>query len=336
MLKAGRNVLSNDTFKALVVRQNEGQQKVAVEQWTDTDLGEGDVLIDVEYSSFNYKDGLALAGRNSILRQFPIVPGIDYAGTVRHSSSVKFTAGDKVILTGWGVGERSSGGFAQRARAKSDWLVKLPENLTTRQAMIIGTAGLTAMLSVMALERYGLEKGGDIIISGAAGGVGSVATILLSRRGYRVHALTGRLEETAFLKSLGAVEVIERSTMAEPGKPLQAERWHGAIDVAGGHVLANILASTRYRGAVAACGLAASTNLSTSVFPFILRNVALLGVDSVQCPLNDRELAWTDLAASLQESDFKDITTEVVLEDLPQIAVDILAGKVKGRTLVKV
>ncbi|MEN3930269.1 MDR family oxidoreductase [Microvirga sp. W0021] len=327
--------MSTDTFKALVVNQVEGQNKVSIEKWTDANLSEGDVLVDVEYSSFNYKDGLALAGLNSILRKFPIVPGIDYAGTVRSSENSKFKAGDKVILTGWGVGERWSGGFAQRARAKSEWLIKLPEGMTTKQAMAIGTAGLTAMLSVMALERYGITPNSDILVSGAAGGVGSVAVRLLSRKGYRVHALTGRPEQADFLKSLGATALVDRATMSAKGRPLQAEQWDGAIDVAGGEMLVNILASLRYGGAVAACGLAASLDLPATMFPFILRNIALLGVDSVMCPLEQRHEAWTRLNAELTEQDFAALTTEVELEAVPALAKDILAGQVRGRTVVK-
>lgn len=328
--------MSEGKFRALVARQTDGKQSVAMEQLTVADLPEADVLVDVDYSSFNYKDGLGLSGLNRIFRQFPIIPGIDYAGTVAESASPKFKAGDKVILTGWGVGENWSGGFAEQARAKSEWLVKLPDGMSARQAMTIGTAGLTAMLAVMALERHGIETGGDIIVSGAAGGVGSVATLLLARRGFRVHALTGRPQEAEFLKQLGAVEIVDRNEMSAPGKPLQAERWHGAVDAVGGNILANILASSRYHSAVAACGLAASHELPTTVFPFILRGVALLGIDSVHCPIAKRTAAWENLAREMTEQDFAGLTTEVGLEQLPKLAEEILAGRVRGRTVVKV
>ncbi|WP_454916778.1 acrylyl-CoA reductase (NADPH) [Xanthobacter sediminis] len=327
--------MSTETFRALMARKAESGQSIAIETITEADLPAADVTVDVEYSSFNYKDGLALKGLSRILRTFPMVPGIDFAGTVRASDNSAFTAGDKVVLTGWGVGENWSGGFAERARVKGEWLVKLPEGLSTRQAMAIGTAGLTSMLCVDALERHGVKAGGDVLVTGAAGGVGSVAVRLLSRLGYKVSALTGRRSEESFLKSLGAVEIVDRETCAAPGKPLQGERWHGAVDTVGGHVLANVLASTAYEGAVAACGLAGSSDLPTTVFPFILRNVALLGVDSVNCPTARRLHAWTRLAALLTEEDFALVTREVGLEDLPALAEEIIAGKVRGRTIVR-
>lgn len=326
--------MSTETFRALMARKTEAGQSVALETIGEADLPAADVTVDVEYSSFNYKDGLALKGMSRILRALPMVPGIDFAGTVRSSDSPAFKAGDKVVLTGWGVGENWSGGFAERARVKSEWLVKLPEGLSTRQAMAIGTAGLTSMLCVDALERYGVKAGGDILVTGAAGGVGSVAVRLLSRLGYTVSALTGRRSEADFLTRLGASDIIDRETYTAAGKPLQSERWHGAVDTVGGHVLANVLASTVYGGAVAACGLAGSTDLPTTVFPFILRNVALLGVDSVNCPTNRRLHAWTRLGALLTEDDFALVTHEVRLEDLPRIADEIIAGKVRGRTVV--
>ncbi|MEP9367997.1 MDR family oxidoreductase [Xanthobacter sp. VNH20] len=324
----------SETFRAIMARKTEGGQAIAIETITEGDLPEADVTVDVEYSSFNYKDGLALKGLSRILRALPMVPGIDFAGTVRASASPRFAAGDKVVLTGWGVGETWSGGFAERARVKSEWLVKLPQGLSTRQAMAIGTAGLTGMLCVDALERYGITDGGDVLVTGAAGGVGSVAVRLLSRLGYRVHALTGRRSEEAFLKSLGAVEIVDREAYQAAGKPLQAEKWHGAVDTVGGTLLANVLASTRYGGAVAACGLAGGTDLPTSVFPFILRNVALLGVDSVNCPTDRRTAAWTRIADLLNEEDFARMTQEVRLEDLPNVADAILKGQIRGRTVV--
>lgn len=292
--------------------------------------------MDVEYSSFNYKDGLALKGLGRILRTFPMVPGIDFAGTVRASGHADFKPGDKVVLTGWGVGENWSGGFSERAKVKGEWLVKLPAGLSPRQAMAIGTAGLTAMLCVDALERHGIAAGGEVLVTGAVGGVGSVAVRLLSRLGYKVSALTGRRSEEDFLKSLGASAIVDRADYAAPGKPLAGERWAGAVDTVGGPVLANVLASTAYGGAVAACGLAGSSELVTTVFPFILRNVALLGVDSVNCPVARRVAAWDRLAVLLTEADFALVTREVGLDELFDLAGEILAGHVRGRTVVAV
>ncbi len=323
-------------FRALVAREEGGRQSVALETLTDADLPAADVTVDVEYSSFNYKDGLALAGRNRILRHYPIIPGIDFAGTVAQSASPRFRPGDKVVLTGFGVGENWSGGFAERARVKSAWLVALPAGLDTRQAMAIGTAGFTAMLAVLALERHGIAKGGEVLVTGAAGGVGSIAVRLLSRLGYRVTALTGRPAERDFLESLGAGAILERAAYQAPGKPLQAERWQGAVDSVGGTILANVLAATAYGGAVAACGLAGGANLPTSVFPFILRGVALLGIESVQCPLALREEAWRRLARDLTAADLAAVTEEIGLGDLPARAEAILAGQVRGRTVVNV
>ncbi|MBS0644198.1 MAG: MDR family oxidoreductase [Acetobacteraceae bacterium] len=328
--------MTDASFRALVARKNGDAQAIALETLTEADLPAADVTVDVEYSSFNYKDGLALTGKNRILRKYPIVPGIDYAGTVAASTSDRFQPGDKVVLTGWGVGEGWSGGFAERARAKSEWLVKLPDGLTTRQAMAVGTAGLTAMLCVMGLEKHGIKSSGDVLVTGAAGGVGSVAVRLLSRRGYNVTALTGRPAEADFLRGLGATAIIDRSEYATLGKPLAAERWAGAVDTAGGTVLANVLAATVYDGAVAACGLAGGTDLPATVFPFILRGIALLGIDSVMCPLPRREEAWRRLAAELQAGDLTALTSTVELEDLPALAPQILAGQVRGRTVVRV
>ncbi len=323
-------------FRALVAREEGGRQSVALETLTDADLPAADVTVDVEFSSFNYKDGLALAGRNRILRHYPIIPGIDFAGTVAQSASPRFRPGDKVVLTGFGVGENWSGGFAERARVKSAWLVALPAGLDARQAMAIGTAGFTAMLAVLALERHGIAKGGEVLVTGAAGGVGSIAVRLLSRLGYRVTALTGRPAERDFLESLGAGAILERAAYQAPGKPLQAERWQGAVDSVGGTILANVLAATAYGGAVAACGLAGGADLPTSVFPFILRGVALLGIESVQCPLALREEAWRRLARDLTAADLAAVTEEIGLGDLPARAEAILAGQVRGRTVVNV
>lgn len=265
-----------------------------------------------------------------------MVPGIDFSGVVSASQSPRFRVGDRVALTGWGVGEGWSGGFAERARVKSEWLVKLPETISNRHAMAIGTAGLTAMLCIMALQEHGIRDGGDVLVTGAAGGVGSVAVRLLSRLGYRVSALTGRRSEEAFLRSFGASDILDRQDLSSPGKPLQNERWAGAVDVAAGAVLGNVIASMAYGGAVAMCGLAGGTEVSAAVFPFILRNVALLGVDSVMCPLDRREAAWQSLAAELSEADLEPMVQEVGLRQLPVLAQEILAGRVRGRTVVDV
>ncbi len=323
-------------FRALVARKDGGAQTVALETLTDADLPQADVTVDVEYSSFNYKDGMALKGMGRILRQYPITPGIDFAGTVAQSGSDRFRPGDKVVLTGWGVGESWSGGFAERARVKADWLVQLPTRLDTKQAMAVGTAGLTAMLCVMALERHGIRKGGDVLVTGAAGGVGSVAIRLLSRLGYQVTALTGRASERDFLERMGAAAIMERAEYQSPGKPLQAERWQGAVDTVGGTILANLIAAMAYGGAVAVCGLAGGTDLPTTVFPFILRNIALLGIDSVQCPAALRDEAWQRIARELQADDFALVTEEIGLDALPARADAILAGQVRGRTVVNV
>lgn len=326
--------MSRDTFRAIMARRTEAGQTVALETITEADLPAADVTLDVDYSSLNYKDGLALKGLGRILRTFPMVPGIDLAGTVRASANPDFAPGDKVVLTGWGVGEHWSGGFSERARVKGEWLVKLPPGLTARDAMVIGTAGFTAMLCVAALERHGLASGAKVLVTGAAGGVGSVAVRLLSRLGYEVSALTGRPAEADYLKALGAAEIIERAAYANPGKPLQSETWAGAVDTVGGAVLANVLASTAYNGAVAACGLAGGSDLPTTVFPFILRNVALLGVDSVAYPSARRAAVWARLAELLMPEDFARITREARLEDVIGLADPILKGEVRGRTLI--
>jgi acrylyl-CoA reductase (NADPH) len=325
--------MSDGSFRALVAR-NDGAQTVAIEQWTEAQLPEAAVTAAVDYSSFNYKDGLALTGRGRILRKYPIVPGVDWAGTVTHSASPRFQPGDQVILTGWGVGENWSGGFAERARAKPEWLVKLPDGMSPFSAMALGTAGFTAMLAATALQRHGVPAGGEVLVTGAAGGVGSIAVRLLSRMGYRVTAMTGRVSETPFLQGLGAAAVMDRAAYAERGKPLAGERWQGAVDTVGGNTLANVLAATAWGGAVAACGLAGGSDLPATVFPFILRNVALLGIDSVACPLPQREEAWRALAAALQEDELKAMTQTVNLPNLPALAEVILAGHVRGRTVV--
>ncbi len=326
--------MTQNNYPALIARKTDAGIAIALEQISDADLPEADVTVDVTWSSLNYKDGLALTGQGRILRTFPIVPGIDFAGTVSTSTSPQFHPGDRVALTGWGVGESWSGGFAQRARVKSEWLVKLPDAIPERHAMAIGTAGLTAMLCVMALQRHGIQQGGAVLVTGAAGGVGSVAVRLLSRLGYHVTAMTGRMSEAPFLRALGAADVMNRADYAAPGKPLMTERWHGAVDVAGGAVLGNVIASTAYGGAVAMCGLAGGTDVPASVFPFILRNVALLGIDSVACSTALRTEAWQRLATELTEADLADAVQEASLAALPALAKTILAGSVRGRTVV--
>lgn len=323
-------------FRVLMARKDGQGLSVTLDRIIDDDLPMADVTVDVAYSSFNYKDGLALTGQGRILRTFPMVPGIDFAGTVAASGSPQFQAGDRVALTGWGVGEVWSGGFAERARVKGEWLVRLPDVMSARHAMAIGTAGLTAMLCVMQLERHGIRPGGDVLVTGAAGGVGSVAVLLLSRLGYRVSALTGRRGEEAFLRGLGAAAVIDRAEYATPGKPLQTERWHGAVDVAGGPVLGNVIASMAYGSAIAMCGLAGGTDVAASVFPFILRGVALLGVDSVMCPRDMRDVAWQRLASNLPEATLAPLTQEVALSEVVALAPAIIAGQVRGRTIVDV
>jgi len=328
--------MSSDTFRAVVARKTGNGQTCALEILTEDDLPQADVTVDVDYSAFNYKDGLGLKGLNRILRTFPMVPGIDFAGTVRRSESPDFVPGDRVVLTGWGVGESWSGGFAERARVKSDWLVKLPKGLNSRQAMILGTAGFTAGLCVSALREYGIPAGGEILVTGASGGVGSVAVRLLSRLGYRPFALTGRPAEADYLKSLGAAGIVDRAGYAAPGKPLQTERWDGAVDSVGGAVLVNVLANLKSESAVAACGLAGSTDLPATVFPFILRGVSLLGINSVTQPRAVREKTWAGIANTLRPEDLEAVSREVALDDVFTLADEILSGRVRGRTVVKI
>ncbi len=325
-----------DEFQAIVAREDgvKGPVSVRLEKISEAELPAADVLVDVEYSSLNYKDGLALLNKNRILRKFPIIPGIDFAGVVRKSDAPEFRAGDRVILTGWGVGEGWSGGFAERARVKSEWLVKTPAAMSNRSAMAIGTAGLTAMLCVMAIERAGLRAGDKVVVTGAAGGVGSVAVALLAKLGFKVTAVTGRPEQHEFLRSLGATEFVARSELQAPGKPLQGERWKGAVDTVGGVMLANVLASIAYEGAVAACGLAGGMDLPTTVAPFILRGVSLIGVDSVNCPMKRRTEAWDRLASTLSSKDLEAVTSQVSLAEVLGFGAEILAGRVRGRTVV--
>jgi acrylyl-CoA reductase (NADPH) len=324
------------SFKAIVVDKNEAGQTVRLTDFGEKDLMDGDVTVRVEYSTVNYKDGLAVTGKAPVVRRFPMIAGVDFAGTVEASSHPAWKPGDKVILNGWGLGETHLGAYAEKARVKGDWLVRLPASMSARDAMAIGTAGYTAMLSVMALDRAGLEpKRGPIIVTGAAGGVGSVAIALLAKLGYAVVASTGRPEEADYLKSLGATEIIERKELAGPARALAKERWAGGIDAVGSTTLANVLSMTRYGGAVAACGLAGGMDLPTSVAPFILRGVSLLGIDSVMCPLPLRQQAWQRLETDLDRSKIAAMTSEIGLADVIAAGRRIVEGQVRGRIVVK-
>ena len=325
-----------DSFRALRVHKTDAGQETQIEAITLADLMDGDVVVRVEYSTVNYKDGLAVTGRAPIIRTWPLIPGIDFAGVVETSSHAGFRPGDRVVLNGWGVGEGHHGGYAQRARIKGDWLVKLPDGLSTAQAMAIGTAGYTAMLCVLGLERQGVTPGaGDILVTGAAGGVGSVAIALLARLGYRVIASSRRkASESAYLEGLGAAEVIDAADFQAPGRPVAKERWAGAVDCVGSHTLANVLAQTKYGGAVTACGLAQGMDLPGSVAPFILRGVVLAGIDSVMLPMPLRLVAWDRLARDLDLAKLEAMTFAASLEDVPQLATDILEGKVRGRAVI--
>ncbi len=323
-------------FKALMLREADGKVTAAIETVAEDQLPEGDVTVRVSHSTLNYKDGLILNGLGRLVRQYPHIPGVDFAGEVIQSAHAGFKAGDQVILTGWRVGEARWGGYAELARVKGDWLVKLPPALTSRQAMAIGTAGFTSMLAVLALEAHGLTpESGPILVTGAAGGLGSVATAILAKLGYAVTCSTGRTETHAYLKDLGATEIIDRSTISTPsGKPLDAERWGGAIDAVGGSTLAAILPQIKYRGSVAACGLAGGSKVETTVIPFLLRGVNLLGIDSVNCPMKLRQEAWDRLTRDLP-MDKLDATIETArLEDLPTLGKSILDGKIRGRIVV--
>jgi acrylyl-CoA reductase (NADPH) len=328
----------SERFRAILVDKSDRGEKgqaFRFAEMTEPELMEGDVTIAVEHSSVNYKDGLAITGKAPIIRRFPLIPGIDLAGVVISSTHDGFTAGDRVILNGWGVGESHHGGFAQRARVKGDWLVKMPETLDSSRAMAIGTAGYTAMLAVTALEDHGvLPASGDVLVTGAAGGVGSIAIALLAGLGYRVVASTGRLTEEPYLRSLGASHVVDRSEFAGPVKLLAKARFAGAIDSVGSTTLANVLSQINYGGAVAACGLAQGMDLPTSVAPFILRAVTLAGIDSVMCPTDRRERAWSRLARDLDFKKLSVITSQIPLDDVPLVAEEIVAGKVRGRVVV--
>ena len=324
-------------FKSLVIDKDDSGYRATVKTVDDSALPAGDVTVRVAYSTINYKDGLAITGKSPVVRKFPLHAGIDFAGTVEASDDARFKPGDAVLLNGFGVGETHSGGLAQRARVKGDWLVPLPPGLTARQAMAIGTAGYTAMLCVMALDKPGVKPGsGDVLVTGANGGVGTVAIALLSRMGHRVVASTGRLNETEFLKSLGAAEVISRDELSAPGKPLGKERWAAVVDAVGSHTLANACATTRYGGAVAACGLAQGMDLPGSVAPFILRGITLYGIDSVMAPMALRLEAWARLARDLDLAKLEALTQEIPLAGALQAGADILAGKVRGRLVVNV
>lgn len=325
-------------FNAILIEKDEAGYRAGLAQLSDECLPEGDVTIRVAYSTLNYKDGLAITGKGPVVRSFPMVPGIDLVGTVEDSSYPGIVSGDSVVLNGWGVGEGHWGGLAQRARLKGSWLVPLPAAFTPHQAMAIGTAGYTAMLCVLALERHGVTpEQGDILVTGAAGGVGSVAVAVLAKLGYRVVASTGRAEEAAYLTALGAAEVIDRAQFSGPGKPLARERWAGAVDSVGSHTLANVCASMKYRGTVAACGLAQGMDFPATVAPFILRGVTLAGVDSVMCPRADRLEAWERLGRDLDPAKLEIIgSREIGLAEAIPVAADILAGKVRGRVVVDV
>ena len=324
-------------FRGLLIDKQDGQQTAAVRMLDETSLPEGDVTVRVAWSTLNYKDALAITGRSPVVRKFPMVPGIDFAGTVESSADPAWKPGDAVVLNGWGVGETHWGGLAELARVPGRFLIPLQAPFTPRQAMGIGTAGYTAALCVLALERHGVTPDkGPVLVTGAAGGVGSVALAMLARLGYEVAAVTGRVQEADFLTRLGARHVIDRAEFAQAGRPLEKERWAGAVDVAGGQVLANVCAAMRYRGVVAACGLAAGMGFPATVAPFILRGVTLAGIDSVMAPTADRLAAWSRLAADLDTALLEQLMHEIALDDAIAVAPDLLAGQVRGRLVVRV
>lgn len=324
-------------FNALLIEKTAaGDQTVQLRPLSDAQLPEGDVTVRVAYSTLNYKDALALTGKAPIVRHFPMVPGIDFAGTVEHSDTPAFSPGQDVLLNGWGVGESHWGGLATRARVKAEWLLPLPAVFSARQAMALGTAGYTAMLCIRALQRQGITpQSGEILVTGATGGVGSIAVMVLARLGYAVVAVTGRMEEAPFLKDLGAHDVIPRQYLESMTRPLEKARWAGAIDVAGGQLLAAVCASILPYGVVAACGLAAGMDFPATVAPFILRGVTLVGIESVSCPVEERRAAWQDLVALVDVKKLDALTTEITLADAPKEAEALLSGKVKGRLVVK-
>lgn len=322
-------------FKGWMIENRDGNHTVNLTEIDETDLPQGDVLIDVSYSNLNYKDALAITSKAPVVRQFPMVPGIDMAGRVLTSTNSDVPEGTSVLLTGWGLGEKHWGGLAQKARVNSDWIVPLPDGIDERQAMAIGTAGYTAMLCVMALEQSGIKPGmGEILVTGAAGGVGSVAVSILAKLGFEVVALTGRPNEASYLKYLGASKIMARGEMSSPGKPIQKERWSGVIDVAGSHVLANACASTRYGGVVVACGMTAGLDFPATVAPFILRGVTLIGIDSVMSSTEQREKAWYRLSQDLDIEKLEAMVEDISLHQVKDKAIDIINGKVRGRVVV--
>ena len=325
------------SFRALVLEQTDDRVQAHVRDLDESLLPDGDVTVDVEWSSLNYKDGMILKGQGRLVRTYPHVPGVDLAGTVSASSDARFKQGDHVTLNGWRVGETWWGGYSSLARVKGDWLVKLPDGITTRRAAAIGTAGYTSMLAVLALEDHGVRgDGAPVVVTGASGGVGSVAVHLLARRGHQSVASTGRREHEGFLRSLGASDVIDRAELSTaPDRPLLSERWGGAVDAVGGDTLAHVLTEIRYGGSVAACGLAGGNQLNTTVIPFLLRGVNLLGIDSVMCPSGPRTRAWNELAGTLDMQVLDSLTTEVGLDELPKLAGEILNGQVRGRVVVR-
>lgn len=325
------------TFKAIRIDKADKGTTAQLAQFDEAELMDGDVTVRVEWSTLNYKDGLALTGKAPVVRRFPMIAGIDFAGTVEQSSNPQWKAGDNVVCTGWGMGETHLGAYAEKARVNGDWLVALPQGLSARDAMAIGTAGFTAMLSVLALEKHGVSpKSGPVVVTGAAGGVGSVATAVLSKLGYHVIASTGRASETDYLKGIGAAEVIDRNELSGAAKPIAKERWAGGVDSVGSTTLANLLSMTKYGGAIAACGLAGGMDLPSSVAPFILRGVCLLGIDSVMCPIDTRKAAWQRLASDLDRTKLSEITHEISLDQVSEWGVKILAGQVRGRIVVKI
>ena len=324
-------------FKGILITKDESGYQAALQQIDEAVLNDGDVTVQVEWSTINYKDGLALTGKSPVVRRFPLVPGIDFAGTVSASSNPVWKVGDRVVLNGWGVGETHCGGLAEVARVKGEWLVPLPAAFSARQAMAIGTAGYTAMLCVLALEKHGIKPGdGEILVTGANGGVGSVAIALLAKLGYTVVASTGRVAEAEHLKALGAAAVIDRNELSAPGKPIAKERWAGVVDTVGSHTLANACATTKYRGAVAACGLAGGMDFPATVAPFILRGVTLYGIDSVMAPLAVRQEAWARLARDLDVAKLEALTSEVGLAEAIAVGAQIIEGQVRGRVVVNV
>jgi acrylyl-CoA reductase (NADPH) len=322
-------------FKAILIERDERPYRARLAELNEAQLPAGDVTVRVDFSTLNYKDALAITGKAPVVRHFPMVPGIDFAGSVQESENTSYRVGDRVVLNGWGVGEQHWGGLAQLARVKGEWLIPLPAEFTAKQSMAIGTAGYTAMLCVIALERHGIAPdSGEILVTGAAGGVGSVAVAVLAKLGFRVVAVTGRAAEAEFLKRLGAAEVLDRAVFASPGKPLGKERWAGAIDVVGNHTLVNVCASMRYRGVVAACGLAGGLDFPATVAPFILRGVTLVGVDSVMCPRVDRLEAWRRLGKDLDVAKLDLLTEEIDLSQVLDRAGGLLEGRVRGRLVV--